>query len=229
MMADSPESSSGQHSDIFNSMLFQQPHSDPLNSPQSSLSHSQLAFLHSDPHLSHTQPHTNSFNSMLFQQPYGNPSNSPQSSLSHFQLTFPHSGPRFSSHTQPCTPPSHPDPSSSYIQFKSSSLAHLHVPLSYSNPSSSYIQPVSSSYINSQSSSSYIELTLSSVPQFEQPHPYNTNYTNQLSGQVPPAVQNTGCARAVPYILPGIHFVPAYIPLRPDKQVRGGVVTTGVF
>lgn len=181
-----------------------------------------------DPPGSSSGQHSDTFDSTLFQQPHGGPSNSPWSSLSHSQLAFPHSDPHFSPYTQPHTPPSYSNPSPSYIQFDSSSSAALpHVPSSYSNPPSPYIHPpASSSYVNSQL---YTEPPSSSVPQFEQPYPYGTNYTRQLSGRVPPAVQNTGRARAAPYVLPGIRFVPAYAPLRPDEQVRGGVVTAGVF
>ncbi|KIK97445.1 hypothetical protein PAXRUDRAFT_10168 [Paxillus rubicundulus Ve08.2h10] len=64
---------------------------------------------------------------------------------------------------------------------------------------------------------------------FEHPHEVGSLSMRQLSGRVPPAVSSYGGARAAPYVLPGVHYVAAYAPLRPNEHLRGAVVTAGVF
>jgi len=62
---------------------------------------------------------------------------------------------------------------------------------------------------------------------YEDPH-HGTGLMRHLISQVPQAVRNIR-TRAVPYVLLGMHYVPAYAPLRPNERVCGEAVTAGVF
>jgi len=62
---------------------------------------------------------------------------------------------------------------------------------------------------------------------YEDPH-HGTGLMRHLISRVPQAVRNIR-THAAPYVLPGMRYVPAYAPLRPNERVRGEAVTAGVF
>ena len=166
----------------------------------------------------------------------------------------PQSTPYPPSNPPPC---SRPDPSVYSKAHSSSSQIYTWASASYSSPHSfSYANPTfTPSYINESSnpprstsypspnpplyplpspsaypetrSSSSQTYTQSSIPRFDQPHDYGTAHMHRLSVQVPHAASHSACA--APYVLPGMHFVPAYAPLHPNEQVHSEVITAGVF
>lgn len=90
--------------------------------------------------------------------------------------------------------------------------------------------PLASSY-PSTSATSYPPTTMPSYPpisQFGPPSPYGSDPLRHITGRLPSAVRSRNI-RAAPYVLPGLRFVPAYAPLRANEEVRGGVITGGVF
>ncbi|KAG9316263.1 hypothetical protein JVU11DRAFT_2291 [Chiua virens] len=168
------------------------------------------------------------YNSVSFPQWHRDPSDPPRFPHSQSQQDFPRSNLPLS-YSQPTF-----SPPNSYSASESSTSVHPTTPSYAQSSLASYTEPSSSSY----SDLSYPQPPPPIVPpsiqrfqpfQFEQPHPYSTSCTLRLSDQVTPAVQFAGQARAAPYTIPGLRYVPAYAPLRPNEEVRGGVVTAGVF